>query len=777
VGEKNRSVNVFQTLGSARKFKGSSSVDLFGWMPCFLSSLIGNISLVIMPIRSKKHRHALDIGEKSKKRRSSKVSSSELPEDANASIIAGSIPVNSANQFVSGTHPHSSIPLSSENTTYVPLSSSYYVKKCENCRRCDVDPYGVPIHGVKIQHRPRGHLSFKKKLCSMKEGVLCQVDVMICDECYNTLLDIDEKRATYHWSDCWPSFIWQMLANPLNSGRVMDMWQYLPFSMRSCWLDSFRVLGQNYAGVSLYEPHSFFDDITSFSDEIERLTSTGSLVDLMKGCNSNHYCSVRCPWGCTEFPDECGYVSYAKLLYAKGFQMPLSESSIIRWVSGQSMKSKCFVGIRDDYLSPPTYFMNFVDRPIRPCIRFVSGKGPMICTCKEHDGGSSKRYLHPPVNPVTGSTPCTSGDQLAHAVVAPRMIKAMKKNKYSDSYQMQRCCGGFRGTDSCNLMDPCRFDRNTCLSDANTTLSLYGRPDIRSKLSQMVREQVIPSSYEADFLELTDSMDYPSQSDHLALCRAGSNFVPLADAMKMMMHAEKCSKMAFAPSWPLSLFSCQPSISDNGKQPSQVAPFRVKQDLRLPWFLLSMASNIPLLWECIVDSVPHNGSVSWHGWLLSFAAKNVLEGICCRRSKSISKNPYKGNLTPLQLAWKLQSRLDEEPTPPKGFSPVFTMERLQHCLEETQKVACFSSLEGFSRARENCTIAYSTEVIVRTNCSEDNDTLPPGFIVSSINSFIRNGIFSILWIVLFLISLYEHSCSCVPDFFSVTFWRSGTCSF
>ena len=691
--------------------------------------LLVNKWLVTMPKRSKRHRHAIAISDKSRNDRILKKTSTKLPEEA---VPGHSLVCNQEKpekDIISSSHNLSAIPVPLVIEANDQYSSKSHVRRCENCKRCDVDPYGIVMENLTIQPRAKCQLSFKKSLCSMKDNVPGRVDVQVCNECYNTLLDTKEKSARYNWSDCWPSFLWKMLANPLNSDRLMEMWQYLPFSMRASWLESFRALGEDYQVVSLYEPPSFFDDITSYVDEIERLTSSGLLVDLMKGCNSNHYCSVRCPWGCTEFPDECGYVSFARLLYAKGFQMPLSESFVSRWGTPQGNLSKCFVGMREDYLSPPNYFLNFVDHPIRPCIRFLAGKGPMICTCKEHDGGSSKQYLHPPVNPVTGSIPCTSGDQLAHAVVAPRMIKSMKKNKHSDSYQMQRCCGGFRGTDSCNIMDPHRFDRNSCLSDANTTLALFGRPDIRSKLSQLVREQIIPQCYEADFLELTYSMDYPSRDTFLSECRAGSNFVPLEESMKMMMHAEKCSKFPFAPSWPLALLTCRPSISKYGQKPREVAPFRVKHDLRLPWFLLTMATNIPRLWECIVDSVPRDGSLSWHGWLLSFAAKNVLEG-SPSRSGSRSTNPYKGILTPLQLAWKLQSQLDKEPTPPKEFSPVFNMSQVQDCLEDTRNVACFRSSDAFSEARKNCTIAPSTEVIVRTCCSEDDANLPPWFIVS-----------------------------------------------
>ena len=157
-----------------------------------------------------------------------------------------------------------------------------------------------------------------------------------------------------------------------------------------------------------------------------------------------------------------------------------------------------------------TNFFEEDDWPVCPCIRLVPGKGPLICTCAEHNGGSSKQYLHPPVNPVNKTMPCTNGDQLAHAVLAPRMIKTMKCNKFSDTYQMQRCFGGFEGVDSCDILETGRFDRCTELSSCATSLSLHGHPDIHSKFSQMVETKVVPLSYEQACLEHMDNITFPA---------------------------------------------------------------------------------------------------------------------------------------------------------------------------------------------------------------------------------------------------------------------------
>ena len=54
-----------------------------------------------------------------------------------------------------------------------------------------------------------------------------------------------------------------------------------------------------------------------------------------------------------------------------------------------------------------------------PCISIVDGKGPHIKTCRDHDNGTMKLYLHPPRQPIH-TLPSEQGDQLCHAVIKPR---------------------------------------------------------------------------------------------------------------------------------------------------------------------------------------------------------------------------------------------------------------------------------------------------------------------------------------------------------------------
>ena len=137
-------------------------------------------------------------------------------------------------------------------------------------------------------------------------------------------------KNQYRWVDCWPAFMWKMFADPNNAKEAVEMWRYLPYMMHVFWLQSYKEISPNHNLVSLYEPRSYFDDITNFVEELKELSGSGRLIDLMSSCNKNCYCGVRCPWGCTEFADECGYISYDKFLFAflKGVQKPVVQNSI-----------------------------------------------------------------------------------------------------------------------------------------------------------------------------------------------------------------------------------------------------------------------------------------------------------------------------------------------------------------------------------------------------------------------------------------------------------------
>jgi hypothetical protein len=122
-------------------------------------------------------------------------------------------------------------------------------------------------------------------------------------------------------------------------------------------------------------------------------------------------------------------------------KMPLNHSSIT--IKHNNKLKKCeeniFIGIRNDFLEGQYDFMDNNNWKVQPSLRRVTRKGLSICTCQEHGGGSALNYIHPSRNPFTSVYPSSIGDQLCHAVLAPRVVKPIKCNKYSDTYHIQDC--------------------------------------------------------------------------------------------------------------------------------------------------------------------------------------------------------------------------------------------------------------------------------------------------------------------------------------------------
>ena len=565
--------------------------------------------------------------------------------------------------------------------------------QCCNCFRYDVDLEGNQIDAISIELRSSIGIRYRLKLCSIQNPGLNEI--MLCEDCY-IMLTNGEKY--YEWKSCWPAFLWKIFSAVDNYELAEEMWRCIPTTLRLMWLQSYVELSQHHRVVTIEEPASYFDDVTIFGNEIDRLKGTGIMTDLVKWGNLNCYCGVRCPWGCTDFVDECGYIPYYKFFYElRGqFHTPIEEKSI-RGAGTSTCAKNVFTGIRPDYLSYIDYLGDNQEWPLAPRVRYFPDKGFFICTCGHHNGGSSYEYLHPPINPVTKNYPSTIGDQLAHAVLVPRMLKTIRYHKYNDTYQMQRCYGGFAGVDSCDVSEVGAFHRSNFIMELNDALKLYCRPDIKSKLSQMVETKKVPSYFQEDKLAFMKSQHFEESTEILEEALGGATYVPLEQSLEMHLHEHACSELPYHPSWPLSLISCQPSISDHQYRPPKIPVLKNKNDMRLLWYLLSMATSIPKLWECLVKSVQYEEPLSWHGFLLTYASKNVLTNFKpIRKNTKKEKNPYKTPCKPLELCWKLEGRNMENEDSVNEllyYVPNFDMGKLWACLSSIVGVKVYQSME------------------------------------------------------------------------------------
>ena len=105
-------------------------------------------------------------------------------------------------------------------------------------------------------------------------------------------------------------------------------------------------------------------------------------------------------------------------------------------------------------------------------------------TCREHDDGTTKSYIHPPRQPHH-IIPSEKGDQLCHAVIKPRLIKPMKASKYSNTYQMHEQRGSFQGIDICDVTNFGEFNYCSVLLDESESRCIKSRPDINALLDML----------------------------------------------------------------------------------------------------------------------------------------------------------------------------------------------------------------------------------------------------------------------------------------------------
>jgi hypothetical protein len=194
------------------------------------------------------------------------------------------------------------------------------------------------------------------------------------------------------------------------------------------------------------------------------------------------------------------------------------------------------IGIRDDFFPWSEQVLDaqiFLWNPkwkIRPSIAFISKK-PYFLTCRNHEGGDSGRYLHPPCNPF-GSLPSVLGDQLAHAVVRPHTIKAMQAHTYSHSYQMHDMRGCFTGVDTIMLAEHGNFNKPSYVLHNHESLCIQGQKDIRILLSKLINEQPLFARSIGENMCLDAAREIPLINKYDD-CLEGATYISFRDALKL----------------------------------------------------------------------------------------------------------------------------------------------------------------------------------------------------------------------------------------------------
>jgi hypothetical protein len=150
-------------------------------------------------------------------------------------------------------------------------------------------------------------------------------------------------------------------------------------------------------------------------------------------------------------------------------------------------KDKHVRGIWNDFLSEHDWQETFAWNPlwpVMPSVAFTFNEQQELIdlsylTCKKHDGGSTAVYFHPP-RAVYNTLPTPQGDQVAPAIVVPRILKPAQAKQYSNSYQMQSMRGHYGGVDSMSLTPHGIFDHISPVTSSNENAAIIGRNDINA---------------------------------------------------------------------------------------------------------------------------------------------------------------------------------------------------------------------------------------------------------------------------------------------------------
>jgi hypothetical protein len=228
--------------------------------------------------------------------------------------------------------------------------------------------------------------------------------------------------------------------------------------------------------------------------------------------NHHSICDVKCPFGCTSFLSKCGSVDFETIIirYMSPYidRQATSESISKR----NQVKHDSLVGARNDFLShngswlpQPKSSSIDIDQSISR-VFLMTRQGPRVATCEYHDKGSKHRYLHPPMNPATGSLPSRTSSQLAHTVMVPRTVKSMRAHTYNTTYEVRECNGNYKGIDSCDVSDNGNLNLSSPVHDTNLLLTVHYRKDIIMLLQRLVKNGVISQSFAQECVQGAEAL-------------------------------------------------------------------------------------------------------------------------------------------------------------------------------------------------------------------------------------------------------------------------------
>ena len=460
------------------------------------------------------------------------------------------------------------------------------------------------------------------------------IQLKLCIQCYEYLtLKFTCKNEVY--KKIWQVIFWKILSSPtLYKKHDAKLWALIPLQWRKWWLGSLQMFLPNewYTEVTINEPKNIIVDITLDKKSLETSIKNGILSEIIENCDKHLLPLVKCPWGCTEYFHVSGEIAIQNIFWR---YIGTDEMEKMMSQSDQQYAKSITIGSRNDYLSLESdfeveYLLWNPQWRIAPSICFIDSC-PMFVTCRNHNKGCKKLYLHVPKHPF-GVLPAKSSDQVSPAVVVPRTIRATKAHKFSHAFNMEQMRCNFNGVDTLSVTDKPLFNNDSILSDVYESVAIKGRKDIKSYVSQL------SCSSKHLAIDLTNSLcdranniikDFPH---HECGYDKGSTCLPVKESIKLQREIKKGTRSTvsmkqrngdivqkqYIPKWPIFLYYVHATDTFGSSFPSIPSPSKEHEQYKgLLWTMSMLHICVQEIWEKTATNVTTPDS-EWNGWLLLY---------------------------------------------------------------------------------------------------------------------------------------------------------------
>ena len=128
------------------------------------------------------------------------------------------------------------------------------------------------------------------------------IDIILCSECHNHLIDQDDSNNANKSIYTWPSFIWYLFSDPSLQHLYGDfLWKFIPTQWRYWWIDEVQLHIPSLLNVTIDNPSPTMEDCTHIINEWNNDVDSFLLSRLAKTCDNHLMPNILCPWGCTEY--------------------------------------------------------------------------------------------------------------------------------------------------------------------------------------------------------------------------------------------------------------------------------------------------------------------------------------------------------------------------------------------------------------------------------------------------------------------------------------------